>query len=342
MWQVIGQKRVISLLERCVERRSVAHGYLIVGPAHIGKMTLALNLAQALNCRSTEPPCGECAECVRIAEGKHPDIQVLSLEQTGETEEKARSEISIEQIRDVQRSAALPPFEGTCRVYIIDGAEHLSNEASNCLLKTLEEPSDYVYFILLTTNDRFILPTVQSRCQRLDLFPLSAEEIRDTLKQGNQADPEQAELLARLSHGCPGWAIQAVASPDALSVRNERLAEVIELMGASIEHRFDYAARLAGKFGKNRSLVYETLDTWLDWWRDLLLVKCGCEHDITNIDYEHLLQQIARRCSLESVRQAIAAVQSAGEHLKQNINPQLGLETMMFSIPVIEMTVNAG
>ena len=184
MWQVIGQTRAVSLLQRSLETDSLAHAYLFVGPAHVGKMTLALNLAQALNCEKAESPCGQCAPCLKIASAKHADIQIIGLSQHGDSAEtKSRVEISIDQIRQVQHSASLPPFEGRYRVFIIDGAELLSNEAANCLLKTLEEPVDKVVFILLTTNEQLLPTTVISRCQRGELLPMSATDIEEALNK---------------------------------------------------------------------------------------------------------------------------------------------------------------
>ena len=156
MWSVIGQTRAVSLLQRSLERGSLAHAYLFVGPAHVGKMTLALNLAQALNCAAAEPPCGQCLSCQKIASAKHADVQIVGLNRDGDSDEpRPRAEISIDQIRQVQHSASLPPFEGRHKVFIIDGAELLSTEAANCLLKTLEEPVGKVIF-LLTKDTREI------------------------------------------------------------------------------------------------------------------------------------------------------------------------------------------
>jgi DNA polymerase-3 subunit delta' len=167
MWQIIGQDRILSSLRRGLEGGTLAHAYLLVGPPHVGKMTLARDLARAVNCGEAGPPCGECAACQKISVGKHADVQMIGL--YGGAEARSRTEIGIDQIREVQHAASLPPFEGKCRVFIIDGAEYLSTEAANSLLKTLEEPAASVVFVLLTTSDRRLPATVVSRCQRLEL-----------------------------------------------------------------------------------------------------------------------------------------------------------------------------
>jgi len=118
MWQVVGQNRVVSLLQRSLERKALAHAYLFVGPRHVGKMTLALNLAQALNCEAADPPCAVCASCQKIASAKHADVQIIGLvNDANSAGAKPRAEIGIDQIRQTQHSSSLPPFEGRYKVF---------------------------------------------------------------------------------------------------------------------------------------------------------------------------------------------------------------------------------
>jgi len=334
MWQVVGQTRAVSLLQHSLERGSLAHAYLLIGPAHVGKMTLALNLAQALNCQASEPPCGECASCQKIALAKHADVQIIGLTSDGNSAEaKPRAEISIDQIRQMQHSASLPPFEGRYKVFIVDGAEQLSTEAANCLLKTLEEPVGKVIFILLATNERLLPPTVVSRCQRLELPPLAATEVEAALNSGWGIEPQKAKLLARLSHGCLGWAISAAYDDGLLQQRAQQLDRLLDIINADYEERFAYAAQLAAQFSQNRGWVQGILDLWLDWWRDLLLVKVDCNDAIINIDRSATLIEKAKGYNLAQIRVFINNIQAAGEQLRLNANPQLVLETLMLSIP---------
>ncbi len=335
MWQVIGQNRAVSFLQRSLEKKMLAHAYLFVGPSHVGKMTLAINLAQALNCPAAEPPCGECTSCQKIASSKHPDVQVIGLiadSKSGGV--KSRAEISIDQIREMQHSANLPPFEGKYKVFIFDGAELLSNEAANCLLKTLEEPVSGVVFILLTRNDRLLPATVVSRCQRLELLPLSAKVIEEVLQRQNTMIPERAQLLARLCHGGIGWAFLATVDDKVLSLRNERLDRILDIINADLEERFSYAGQLAKQFSQNRGQVQEILDLWQDYWHDLLLVKAGRGDAVANIDRTDTIVDMAGEYRLAQVRAMISSIQEAGEQLRQNANPQLVLEVLMLDIPV--------
>ncbi len=334
MWQVIGQTRVVTLLQRSLEEESLAHAYLLVGPPHVGKMTLALNLAQALNCQGTERPCGECASCQKIASANHADVQVIGLTQNVDSAEaKLRTEIGIDQIRQMQHSASLPPFEGKYKIFIIEGAEFLSIEAANCLLKTLEEPTGKVIFILLTTNDGLLPATVVSRCQRLELSPLAATEVETALNSRWGIEPQKAKLLARLSHGCLGWALSAASDDGLLQQRAEKIDRLLDIINADYEERFAYANQLAAQFTQNRGLVQEVLDLWLDWWRDLLLVKIGCSDIITNVDRLDKLTEIAEDYRLAQIKAFINSIQAAGEQLRQNANPRLVLEVLMLDMP---------
>ncbi|MCK5181716.1 MAG: DNA polymerase III subunit delta', partial [Dehalococcoidia bacterium] len=193
MWQVIAQDKVISLLDYSIKTNAIAHAYLIVGPRHVGKGTLAFNLAQALNCDGPELPCGQCRSCQRILEGKHADITPIGLD--------SKTEIGIDDIRALQRIANLPPYEGKCKVFIIDDAEYLSTEAANSLLKILEEPPQSVVWLLLVAEEEHLLPTVISRCQRLELKPVPSEHVREALVNSYNVEDNRAKLLAQLCRG---------------------------------------------------------------------------------------------------------------------------------------------
>lgn len=331
MWQVIGQSRIVSLLQHGLEMGTLVHAYLFIGPPHVGKMTMALQLAQALNCEAVERPCLECTSCQKISMMNHADVQVIGLSQNNDAAEAKL--ISIDQIKELQHSASLPPFEGKRKVYIIDSAEIMSTEAANCLLKTLEEPPEGVTIILLTNNDRLLPTTVVSRCQRLELTPLSKEDITRALSENSGIELQKARLLAGLSHGCPGWAISAGRDESLLQHLKDELDRIIEIINTNYEERFAYIAPMASRFTQDRNSVYEVLDIWLDYWHDLMLVKLGCRDMITNIDRINELAESSAGYRIDQIEDYIRSIRAAADRLRQNANPRLTLEVLMVDIP---------
>ena len=333
MWQVVERSRAVPLLKSSLERGRLPNAYLLVGPAHVGKMTLAITLAQALNCEAAEPPCGKCTTCRKIAAGKHADVQVIGLASGNGKETKTKTDIGIDQVRAMQHDASLPPFEGKHKVFIIDGAETLSNEAANCLLKTLEEPADKVIYLLLTTNEKLLPLTVISRCQKMEMLPIAPENMDKVLQEQWQIESAKARLLSRLSHGCLGWAVTTAQDDSVLDERKAKLENITAVLDSGITERFAYADQLANRFSQNRQSVQDELELWLDWWRDLMLVKVGSGDKITNIDYEKEISRMAEGYTLSEIRLFIKKLQDAMIQLKQNASPRLVLEVLVFNIP---------
>jgi DNA polymerase-3 subunit delta' len=325
MWQVIGQDRILSLLDYSLKTDAIAHAYLLVGPRHVGKGTLAINLAQALNCNSPEVPCGECRSCQRIREGKHVDVTPIGLD--------SKTEIGIDDIRGLQRLANLPPYEGKCKVFIIDEAECLSTEAANSLLKILEEPPPRVVWLLLAAEEERLLPTIVSRCQRLELKPVPSERVQEILVNLHDVDADKAKLLTQLCHGRLGWALSALADRDILEQRSQRIDRLVSLLTGGLEQRFAYVQELANQFSQGRKAGAETTEIWLDWWRDLMLIKGGCQEAIINVDYRTVLEEQVRGLSLSEIKEFLANLGLLQAAISKNVNPRLALEWLMLNLP---------
>lgn len=345
MWNIIGQDKALAMLDGARRQERLAHAYLLVGPRGVGKRTLALNLAQAVNCTGQDPPCGQCQSCRRISGSKHSDVRVIVLKDVSGAEDggsrrdigpddiKQRKEIGIDDIKQLQSEASLPPFEGLRKVFIIDGAEHLSAPAANCLLKTLEEPPAGVIIFLLAAREDKLLPTVVSRCQRVELLPLPPPVLEGLLAERWGVERERARLLARLSRGCTGWAVTAGEDKSFLEQYFQQLQELIALEEAGLERRFAVAARMAARFQKQREKTEETLALWLGWWHDLLLMKSGVRDSIVNVNQEGLLEQKARLYSLEAIKSFMNALRKARQQLEWNANARLVLEVLMLELP---------
>ena len=328
MWSLVGHRPALQFLERSLETERLAHSYLLIGPAHVGKMALALQLAQAVNCTAPDRPCQVCPQCVRIAAGRHTDVQVIALgEESGTVKE-----IRIDQVRELQQAAILKPFEGRCRVFIVDGAERLSQEAANALLKTLEEPPPQVLLLLLVTDEEGLLPTLRSRCQRLELHPLRAEGLVLALEERG-ASPDQARELAMRSQGCPGIALRALQDPSWLEAQDQELEGLLDILGSSLHQRFALAAELANRFASDREGVQTHLHLWLEWWRDLLLVREGAVPHLVHPQLQQSLEALARELDTAAIAAALRLIQETLDFLDQNANPRLALEHLLLGLP---------
>lgn len=188
-----GQDRVISLMRRAVTSDRVAHAYLFVGPAHCGKHTTGLALAKALNCESHPGEgCFDCTPCSKIDGGIHPDVETLP-------REGAAQMIPIETIRNrVIPKMGLAPNEAKVRVILVDEATALGGPSANALLKTLEEPPPRTVFVLCTSAPDKLLPTIRSRCQRVNFAALSPD-LRAAVNDGGDAESDTAATLTALA-----------------------------------------------------------------------------------------------------------------------------------------------
>ncbi len=345
MWGLIGNKRAVDVLSRAAASGALAHAYLFVGPERVGKATLALRLAQALNCASAgarhasplqggdaegAAPCGECPSCVRIAAGIHADVRTVTVEVTDEGPQ--RKAISVEQMREVERAVALAPFEGRTRVVIVDPADEMTAVAQNAFLKTLEEPPPHVVFVLIATQGERLLPTVRSRCRRIDFRLLPASEIERAL-ESEPVDPERARLLARLSRGRIGWALAMARDPSQLERRREALQSARSLAGMPVAQRMELAEQLTEEFRRDREKILSLLAEWQGWWRDVLLAQSGAEDGVANVDLLAETREDARGSRPDEVIVFVQALGDARQHLQENVQPRLALEAMLMEAP---------
>ncbi len=331
-WNVLGQDHITTPLARSLAQGRLSHAYIIVGQQLSGKTTLALDIARALNCSGGDPPCGRCSPCQRITRGLHADVQVVTVTPDPETK-RMRTVIAIDQVREMEQRAALGPYEGKTLVFIIDPAEKLHPAAANALLKTLEEPPSNVTLLLLTGQEQGLLPTIRSRCQRLELRPLSQEAIAQALAQRGSVAPEDAALLARLSGGRLGWALAAAKDPKVLESRQEHLEGLLEVLDNGLERRFHVAQEMAGQFSRNRAVVMETLALWLSWWRDLLLAKEGASSLIANSDWRQSQEERAARYTTEQAAAMNRDLLATMDRLEANVNARLALDALMLATP---------
>lgn len=325
-WPVFGHEWAIDWLERSLQSGRMPHALLLAGPTQIGKRTLALATAAALICQADDKPCGHCRACRLIARGVHPDVRVIAAD---DSERSRDGVLKIEQIRELQRQAALAPVEAPVKVFVLRELERANPAAANALLKTLEEPPSYVVLLVTSARPHALLPTILSRCQALMLRSLTQPQIAEALRSHWSAAFDQAELLARLAEGRLGWAVERLTDQTAWDERSRRLADAATLSGQSIARRFAYADELS----RSTAAVQPTLALWTGWWRDVLLIQQNNRSHIRNTDHAEQLAHAAHTLPPAQVQQFVRRLHAAPIQINQNVNTRLLLETLMLHMP---------
>jgi DNA polymerase III subunit delta' len=322
LWEgIVGQGPALGLLQRALAAGRVAHAYAFVGPAGVGRRLTALAFAQACFC--TGGGCGGCDACRRVAAGQHPDLMVLAPTPPKENPRGTPS-LRITDVRQVEHWAALAPLVATRKVFVLDDADRLTEQAAEALLKTLEEPPPRTLLILVVSNVRALPPTVLSRCQIVRFRPLPEADFAHLLgTRGGDADT--ARRLARLCRGQVGLALDG--DLDALEARR---AAALNLLGVPREHlpaRIDEAAL-------DRPGVAAALEAYWLWYRDALCLAAGADPALViNGDRTEDLRLVARRVPVAGLVRAMTAIKEAWLGLESNVSPRLCLERALLALP---------
>jgi DNA polymerase III subunit delta' len=324
-WNLLGHEWAADLLREHISREKMRHAYLFAGPRGVGRRTLALRMAQALNC--TQPPapgeaCEACRNCVRIEQMQHPDLSIVQAEQEGGV-------LKVDQVRELQHSLALHPYEARYRVALLLRFEEAHPSAMNALLKTLEEPGPQVVLLLTAESAESLLPTIVSRCEVLRLRPLSLEETSLGLQQHWGLPPEEAELLAHVSGGRPGFALRLHQEPEYMAQRQTWLSDQNRLLRATRVERFAYAEQM----WKDKEALRGLLLVWLSYWRDVIVKASGASTPVSNLDRQEEIDQLAKEVSIQTAHRSAAALQRNLERLERNVNPRLLAEVLMLDLP---------
>ena len=344
-WDLIGNSWAADLLKQHIAAGRVRHAYLISGPDGIGKRTLAVQFIKALNC--TAPPeagqfCGECSRCRRIDEGHYPDFHLVEVGQLDEQRGTTSSEISIDQIVALQKQLALTSFEGSWRVGLILRFWQASISAANALLKTLEEPSPNVVLILTARSADSLLPTIVSRCEVLHLRPVPRREVEQGLTSlGIEA--AEAQKLANLSAGRPGYALRLSRSPQDLEKRRERIEALVQLLAANRATRFDFVEDFRPGSGETlkdvRDDVVDLLELWLALCRDIFLIQLDRLDRIQNTDVNDLLTIAAGELNRTQTIEMLQQVETTMDSIMEYANIRLALENLMLAMPRLKTPI---
>ncbi len=241
---VIGHDRIIGLLQR--EILAPAHAYLFAGPSNVGKATVANRFAGALLCEQGGHHDRRCSSCRRSASGNHPDLIVV--------EPEGRAGLSVDQARTTVAHAPMSPVEAKRKVFVIDEAGSMSEQAANALLKTLEEPTPTTVFVLVVESEDDLPATIASRCRMVQFGRVREEELIDALI-GMGLAPDQAGEAARISGGRPGLALGLATNQDLAAYRDVWLSVPVRVSPQPGE-----AFRLADEVLQATEPLLRTLD----------------------------------------------------------------------------------
>ena len=344
-WKTFGHPGATRLLTKSFEANRLAHAYLITGPEKVGKRTLALDMACMVNTEPVADMFGQSSDidlstshqAERIRAGIHSDVEVIDPatelpDPIGRVSSKTT--IGIDHIRQIVISrSATKPFEGMKKVFILDGAHQMVEAAEIALLKILEEAPDHVLIVLTSPTAELISQTVVSRCQLLELRPVDSQVIESKLMERFEADESQARLLSRLARGSPGWAIDAINDPTIIDAHNQAILRFAEIVSGNIEDRFRYARQTAGQFWRDRRAVFYEMERWIEWWRDVAMMRHTLRDNLINVEWVDLFSEIAIEITEEQISTAVRVIEKAREALEANAVPQLTLEVMMLDLP---------
>ena len=304
---------IVGRFTALLSRKRLAHAYLFVGPAGVGKRETAQYLAQVVHCEKNQDAspassCGQCSSCRRVASGNHPDALVID---SGEDES-----IKIVKVRELIHRTQLRPYEGRKKIFIIHDVEKMTLEGSNALLKTLEEPTTDTLMILTTSSPENVLATVKSRCHAIYFPPASHHQLVSLLVQKYQLPPESSHVIGFFAQGCLGRALNLYQTKFL-----ERKNEIIDQLILRKDSENYLKAVLSDK-----EKIPEVLTVLLYWFRDLLLLKQNVEDVyLAHMDRMADLKKLVSQYSFAQLNTIIETVMNTFRLLEENLNTKIAL-----------------
>ncbi|MFQ5961273.1 MAG: DNA polymerase III subunit delta' [Candidatus Methylomirabilales bacterium] len=316
---ILGQGHAVSLLRRAIETGRLPHALLFTGPKGVGRLLTAVMVAKALNCQGgiKGDCCDGCPACTKIAKGFHPDVHLVAPE--GAT-------LKIDQIRTLAQEAALSPYEGRRKVFILDEGETMTEQAQNALLKTLEEPPGATLLVLIAPEASALLPPIASRCSQIRFAPLPEDTIAARLQEQG-CDQGEAHLLASLAGGSLGRA-QGLRS-SAL----QELWDLVEQTSGLPPGKTLPVLELTERVVRQKETLPLFLEALLAWCRDLMVAKVACREAL--LVYRNHGSALKRQSDRLAPAQLLAMYQTVKQtvdRIGRYANPRLSLEVMFLRL----------
>jgi len=323
---VLGHEQTISHMKNAILLNKISHAYIINGEKGSGKKLLAGIFAQTLQCKEkgTEP-CMQCQSCKQAENGNQPDIIYVVHNGSGSSNSISVDDIRSQLVGDIQ----IKPYSSRYKIYIVDGAEKLTVQAQNALLKTLEEPPSYAVIMLLTINAGMLLPTVQSRCVKLDLKPVPSEFIKKYLLEELKIPKYQAEVCTVFAQGNMGKA-KRLALSESFAEMLEHALHVVKYIS---EMEIGDLIEDLKKINQYKIEINDYLDLLLVWYRDVLLFKAT--RDADNVVFSDELNSIrkkAKESSYEGLECIMKSLEKAKLRLNANVNFDMAMELLLLTM----------
>lgn len=319
---IFGHDRQIEALRKALSQKRIGHAYLMSGNDSIGKRALAVEFARAYNCEKAPAPpdcCGHCLSCRKIARNIHPDFFLIRPE--GQF-------IRINAVREIQQQMTFKPLEASVRVFIVDDADKMNEQAANALLKTLEEPSSANLMILITSRPYALPATILSRCLHMRFNPLPQDIVAEILVKKMGVDRQKANLLAALSGGSVKRALD-MDDEEIISFRFEVLSRV----AAATKSEPFSMINLASFLNRDKNRIKLALEIIGSYFYDALVYKeTGRKQMLINQDKMSFIDAAARRLSGGQLLGNIDLLERAAQNIERNSNKLLTLETMAFKL----------
>lgn len=323
--KIIGQESIISHFQNAIRLQKISHAYILDGEDGAGKNMLARAFATALQCEQGGlTACGTCKSCLQAVSANHPDIIFV-------THQKAK--IGVDDIRlQLNRDIQIKPYSSKYKIYIIDEAEKMTEQAQNALLKTIEEPPEYGVVLLLTNNSKIFLQTILSRCVCLTLKPVEQEKIKEFLLL--QSIPEyHAELSAAFSCGNIGKALRFATSDSFFEMKQDVVHLMKHIKDLTIRDLIDAMKH----FSEKKSDIYDYLDLMKLWFRDVLMFKATKNANMMLFSDEiSAIRKQADVRTFENLNNLQTAFEKAELRLKANVNFEITMELLMLNILELE------